>query len=240
ELVVLKKSYYNHRGSISTNEEIVDIQEIDKASNHEQDDIQTDEVPQELHAEATESVANEETAHKEKANIPLGTSELPEKEIIAEPSDPLRDELLDYIEVLKITRNHSQNQMETKVAKLQREDTAAIKTPTPLLEFSPNNPYINRNKSEKPVNKLFSTDMNISNDCEPVDTDIKAQNLKKVSSIEMFNKPEPPFTNAPHGKIKIRDIDGYEELVKKYLQVGQPHKVHRNTLHSTPVTSNQH
>ncbi|CAG8773281.1 37680_t:CDS:1, partial [Gigaspora margarita] len=88
--------------------------------------------------------------------------------------------------------------------------------------------------------------------------------LKKDSSIEMSNKPvmdtselkillnpwepttthtileEPPFTNTPHGEIKIRDTYGYEELVKKYLQVGQPHKVHGNTLHSTPVASNQH
>ncbi|CAG8810593.1 30152_t:CDS:2, partial [Gigaspora margarita] len=106
--------------------------------------------------------------------------------------------------------------------KLQREDTAAIETSTPPLEFSPNNPYINRDKSEEPVNKLSSTDMNISNDYEPVDTDTKTQNLKKVSSIEISNKPimdtselkilsnlweptttntilkEPTFTNAPH------------------------------------------
>ncbi|CAG8575726.1 4181_t:CDS:1 [Gigaspora margarita] len=106
--------------------------------------------------------------------------------------------------------------------------------------------------------------MDISNDYEPVDTDMKTQNLKKASSIEMSNKPimdtselkilsnpwEPttthtileklPFTNAPHGEIKIRNTDGYEELVKKYLQVGQSHKVHGNTFHSTPITSNQH
>ncbi|CAG8750279.1 45416_t:CDS:2, partial [Gigaspora margarita] len=113
--------------------------------------------------------------------------------------------------------------------KLQREDTAAVKTPTPSLEFSPDNPYINRDKSEEPVNILSSTDMNIFNDYEPVDTDMKTQNLKKE---------EPPFTNEPHSKIKIRDMDRYEELVKKYLQVGQPHKVHGNTLHSTPITSN--
>ncbi|CAG8696041.1 1041_t:CDS:2, partial [Gigaspora margarita] len=123
------------------------------------------------------------------------------------------------------------------IAKLQREDIAAIEIPT-SLEFSPDNPYTNRDKSEEPVNKLSSTDMNIFNDYEPIDTDMKTQNLKKVSSIEMSNKPEPPFTNAPHGKIKIRDMDRYEELVKKYLQVGQPYKVHRNTLHSTPITSN--
>ncbi|CAG8854085.1 13941_t:CDS:1, partial [Gigaspora margarita] len=61
--------------------------------------------------------------------------------------------------------------------KLQKEDTAAVKTPTPPLEFSPNNPYINRNKSE-PVNKLSSADMDISNDYELVDTDMKTQNLK--------------------------------------------------------------
>ncbi|CAG8727761.1 13589_t:CDS:2, partial [Gigaspora margarita] len=126
--------------------------------------------------------------------------------------------------------------------KLQREDIAAIETPTLSLEFN----------------------MDISNNYEPVDTDMKTQNLQKVSSIEMSNKPimdtseleillnpwepttthtileEPPITNAPHSEIKIRDTDGYEELVKKYLQVGQPYKVHRNTLHSTPVTSNQH
>ncbi|CAG8808051.1 29827_t:CDS:1, partial [Gigaspora margarita] len=51
---------------------------------------------------------------------------------------------------------------------------------------------------------------------------------------------ESSYTNAPHGVTKIRDMDGYEELVKKYLQVGQPHKVHGNTSHSTPITSNQH
>ncbi|CAG8683075.1 6261_t:CDS:2, partial [Gigaspora margarita] len=96
-----------------------------------------------------------------------------------------------------------------RAAKLQREDTAAIETSTSPLEFSPDNPYINRDKSEKPVNKLFSTDMNISNDYEP----------------------EPPFTNTPHSKIKIRDTDGYKELVKKYLQVEQSHKVYGNTLH---------
>ncbi|CAG8794743.1 33340_t:CDS:1, partial [Gigaspora margarita] len=53
----------------------------------------------------------------------------------------------------------------------------------------PDNPYINRDKSEEPVNKLSSTDMDISNDYEPVDTNMKTQNLKKVSSIEMSNKP---------------------------------------------------
>ncbi|CAG8834790.1 42770_t:CDS:2, partial [Gigaspora margarita] len=127
-------------------------------------------------------------------------------------------------------------------AKLQREDTAAIETPTSPLEFSPGNSYINRDKSKEPVNKLSSTNMNISNDYEPVDTDMKTQNSKKVLSIEMFNKPEPttthtileepPFTNIPHGKIKIKDMNRYEELVKKYLQVGQPCKIHRNTLHN--------
>ncbi|CAG8763442.1 39899_t:CDS:2, partial [Gigaspora margarita] len=127
-----------------------------------------------------------------------------------------------------------------RAAKLQREDIAAVETPTSPLEFSPDNPYINRDKSEEPVNKLSSIDMDISNDYEPVDTDMKTQNLKKGLFIEMSNKPEPPFTNIPHGEIKIRDMNGYEELVKKYLQVGQPHKVHGNTLYSTPVTSNQH
>ncbi|CAG8840096.1 15323_t:CDS:2, partial [Gigaspora margarita] len=94
--------------------------------------------------------------------------------------------------------------------KLQKEDTAAVETFTPPLEFSPDNSYINRNKSEKAVNKLSSADMDISNNYKPVDTDIETY------------------------------MDGYEELVKKYLQVEQPYKVHRNTTHSTPVTSNQH
>ncbi|CAG8804577.1 1586_t:CDS:1, partial [Gigaspora margarita] len=67
--------------------------------------------------------------------------------------------------------------------KLQKEDTAAVETPTPPLEFSPDNPYINRDKSEETVNKLSSANMNLSNDYEPVDTDIKTQNLKKVSTI---------------------------------------------------------
>ncbi|CAG8615567.1 35660_t:CDS:1 [Gigaspora margarita] len=103
--------------------------------------------------------------------------------------------------------------------------------------------------------------MDISNDYKPVDTDMKTQNSKKVSFIEMSNKPiidtselkilsnpwesttthtileEPSFTNTPHGEIKTRDTDGYEKLVKKYLQVGQLHKVHGNTLHSTPITT---
>ncbi|CAG8574729.1 38319_t:CDS:2 [Gigaspora margarita] len=98
--------------------------------------------------------------------------------------------------------------------------------------------------------------MDISNDYEPVDTDMKTQNSKKVLSIEMSNKPvmdtseleilsnpwepttthtileEPSFTNTPHGEIKIRDTNGYEELVKKYLQIGQPYKVHGNILHA--------
>ncbi|KAF0441162.1 hypothetical protein F8M41_003916 [Gigaspora margarita] len=56
--------------------------------------MQTDEVPCKLHAEATKSVANEKTFHNGKADTLLETSELPEEEMIAEPSDPLRDELL--------------------------------------------------------------------------------------------------------------------------------------------------
>ncbi|CAG8805912.1 45943_t:CDS:2, partial [Gigaspora margarita] len=67
----------------------------------------------------------------------------------------------------------------------------------------PNNPYINREKLEEP---------------EPTTTHTILE--------------EPSFTNAPHGEIKIRDTDGYEELVKKYLQVGQLHKVYGNTLHT--------
>ncbi|CAG8791925.1 3409_t:CDS:2, partial [Gigaspora margarita] len=129
-----------------------------------------------------------------------------------------------YKEINTITKKRIRQQPKTtpvaKIqrlnAKLQREDTATVETPTPPLEFSPDNPYINKDKSEELVNKLSSTNMNIFNDYEPVDTDIKIQNLKK----------EPSFTNAPHSEIKIRDTDGYEELVKKYLQVGQPHKVH--------------
>ncbi|CAG8809887.1 36684_t:CDS:2, partial [Gigaspora margarita] len=73
--------------------------------------------------------------------------------------------------------------------------------------------------------------------------------LKKVSSTEMSNKPimdiseleilsnpweptithtilqESAFTNVSHGKIKTGDIDGYKEVVKKYLQVGQLYKI---------------
>ncbi|CAG8625798.1 3747_t:CDS:2 [Gigaspora margarita] len=142
--------------------------------------------------------------------------------------------------VLLLTKLFNEDLSNIKIGeldtKLQREDAAAVETPTPPLEFSSDNPYINRNKSEEPVNKLSSTDMDLSNDYEPVNTDMKTQNLKKGSSIEI----ETTFTNALHGEIKIRDMDGYEEPVKKYLQVGQPYKVHGNTLHSTPVTSNQH
>ncbi|CAG8777156.1 19254_t:CDS:2 [Gigaspora margarita] len=80
--------------------------------------------------------------------------------------------------------------------------------------------------------------MEISNDYEPVDTDMKTQNSKKEPTTTHTISEEPSFTNTPHGKIKIRDTDGHKELVKKYLQVGQPHKVHGNTLYSTPITSN--
>ncbi|CAG8856104.1 14743_t:CDS:1, partial [Gigaspora margarita] len=51
--------------------------------------------------------------------------------------------------------------------KLQKEDTAAVETFTSPLEFSPDNSYINRDKSEKTVNKLSSADMDISNNYKP-------------------------------------------------------------------------
>ncbi|CAG8835368.1 38891_t:CDS:2, partial [Gigaspora margarita] len=82
------------------------------------------------------------------------------------------------------------------------------------------------NKLEEPVNKLPSTNMNSSDDYKSVNTDVKTQNLKKVSSIEISNKS---ITNAPLGVMKIRDMDGYKEVVKKYLQIGQQYKVHGNT-----------
>ncbi|CAG8825655.1 23939_t:CDS:1 [Gigaspora margarita] len=66
---------------------------MDQVFNHEQNNMQTDEVPHKLHAEATKSVANEKTSHDGKADTLLETSKLPEEEMMAEPSDPLRDKL---------------------------------------------------------------------------------------------------------------------------------------------------
>ncbi|CAG8729288.1 12047_t:CDS:2 [Gigaspora margarita] len=56
-----------------------------------------------------------------------------------------------------------------------------------------------------------------------------------TSELEILSNPWKPtithtilqelaFTNASHGKMKIGNMDGYKEVVKKYLQVGQLHK----------------
>ncbi|CAG8783061.1 40274_t:CDS:1, partial [Gigaspora margarita] len=51
----------------------------------------------------------------------------------------------------------------------------------------PDNPYINRDKSEDPVNKPSSTNMDTSINYESVSMDTKTQNLEKASSIEISN-----------------------------------------------------
>ncbi|CAG8773098.1 31817_t:CDS:2, partial [Gigaspora margarita] len=114
--------------------------------------------------------------------------------------------------------------------------------------------YESMDKSEDPVNKLSFTNIDTSIDYELVSTDVKIQNLEKALSTEMFNNSamniseleilsnlqESVFANASYDMMKIGDIDGYEEAVKKYLQVGRHHRALGNTLHGTPVTSNQH
>ncbi|CAG8822212.1 41878_t:CDS:2, partial [Gigaspora margarita] len=37
---------------------------------------------------------------------------------------------------------------------------------------------------------------------------------------------ELAFANVSHDTMKIRDIDGYKETVKKYLQVEHHHRIH--------------
>ncbi|CAG8842890.1 24239_t:CDS:2, partial [Gigaspora margarita] len=126
-----------------------------------------------------------------------------------------------------------------RVAKLQKEDLVAIITSTPPLEFSLDNPYINRDKPENLVNKSPSTDMDTSDNHESVSMDLKTQNSKKDSSIGLTNKPiintselkiyqtyaKLFFTNTSHDETKIGIIKGYRKVVKKYLQVGQQYRV---------------
>ncbi|CAG8707229.1 18270_t:CDS:2 [Gigaspora margarita] len=111
-------------------------------------------------------------------------------------------------------------------------------TPTSPLEFSLDNPYINRDKPEDPVNRPSSTNMNTSIDYESVSIDMKIQNLEP--NITHTFPQELAFANIFHDMIKIGDINKYEKTVKKYLQVGHHHRIHGNTHYSTPVTSNQH
>ncbi|CAG8755158.1 41767_t:CDS:2 [Gigaspora margarita] len=76
--------------------------------------------------------------------------------------------------------------------------------------------------------------MDTSIDYELVSMDAKTQNLEKVSSIEASN-------NSAMDTSELESyIDGYKETVKKYLQVGHHYRIHGNTHHGTPVTSNQH
>ncbi|CAG8818795.1 36538_t:CDS:2, partial [Gigaspora margarita] len=119
-------------------------------------------------------------------------------------------------------------QKSADMANGQKEDTVSVVTPTSLLEFSPDNPYINRDKSEDPVNKPSSTNIDTSIDYE-----------SEPNATHTFPQ-ELAFANVSHDMMKIGDIDGYEETVKKYLQVGHYYRIHRNTHHGTPVTSNQH
>ncbi|CAG8820895.1 4342_t:CDS:2, partial [Gigaspora margarita] len=71
--IVLRKSYYNCRGSTSVNEKIINTQEMDQVFNHKQYDMQTDEIPHKLQAELNKPTTNKEISHDRKANTPLET-----------------------------------------------------------------------------------------------------------------------------------------------------------------------
>ncbi|CAG8825319.1 16547_t:CDS:1, partial [Gigaspora margarita] len=75
--------------------------------------------------------------------------------------------------------------------------------------------------------------MDTSVDYKSVSMDMKTQNLEKASSIEMFNNSAMDTSELEifHDMMKIEDIDGYEEAVKKYLQVEQHHRALGNTLY---------
>ncbi|CAG8842558.1 2685_t:CDS:1, partial [Gigaspora margarita] len=97
ESVALRKSYYNHKSSTSTNKKIANTSKTNQAPNYEQNDMQTDEVLHELYAELDNPTTNREIFYR-KTDTPLETSELSEEEMKAKPSDPLRDELLSLYE----------------------------------------------------------------------------------------------------------------------------------------------
>ncbi|CAG8719463.1 31990_t:CDS:2, partial [Gigaspora margarita] len=114
-----------------------------------------------------------------------------------------------------------------RTAKLQKENTISVVTSTSPLEFSLDNLYINRNKSEDPVNKLSSTNMDTSVDYKSVSMDMKTQNLEEASSIKTSNKlQKSAFANASHDMIKIGDIDSLSwssptqtlNYIKKFYQ----------------------
>ncbi|CAG8789545.1 7434_t:CDS:2, partial [Gigaspora margarita] len=65
-----------------TNKEIADTRKTDQASNYKQDDMQTD-----------KPTTNKKTSYNRKMKTSLETSELPEKEMIAKPSDLLKNKL---------------------------------------------------------------------------------------------------------------------------------------------------
>ncbi|CAG8811815.1 29024_t:CDS:2, partial [Gigaspora margarita] len=97
----LRKSFYNQRGSTLTNGEIEIAQEPIQYFNHEHENMQADITQQEAMAELAEvainvktKVAKEEDTHEKVMKTPTNTGASPDEEMAAEPSDPLRDKLL--------------------------------------------------------------------------------------------------------------------------------------------------
>ncbi|CAG8776119.1 14822_t:CDS:2 [Gigaspora margarita] len=95
-----KETQIGLEGSTLTNEKIENVHEPNLYLDHEHKDMQTDAVLHETQTESNEVAINEESTKEENTydkNVgnPTISSACPDKEIVMEPSDPLRDELSD-------------------------------------------------------------------------------------------------------------------------------------------------
>ncbi|CAG8724211.1 45367_t:CDS:2, partial [Gigaspora margarita] len=88
--------------STSTNEKIKNVHEPNLYSDHKHEDMQTDAVLCEIQTKSNEVAINKKNIYDEKENThyenvgtPTTSSTCPDEEMVSEPSNPLRDELLD-------------------------------------------------------------------------------------------------------------------------------------------------